>query len=98
MAALLNLYGQPLPRLPAPDLVGLARTLLRGKALDRASELLGHALQAGAGPEALRVRADICRVKGDREQRALDLEAAHLGLGDPRIRLELCKLYEHKLR
>lgn len=98
MAALLNLYGQPLPRLPAPDLVGLARTLLRGKALDRASELLGHAMQAGAGPEALRVRADICRVKGDHEQRALDLEAAHRGLGDPRIRLELCKLYEHKLR
>jgi DNA polymerase III epsilon subunit-like protein len=98
MAALLNLYGQPLPRLPAADLVSLARTLLRARSLDRAAVLLGHALHAGAGLDALCVRAELSRARGDHGGRAEDLEQAHDGLGDPKIRLELCKLYEHKLR
>jgi hypothetical protein len=98
MGALVNLYGQALPRLPADDLVAMARTLLRSRAHDRARVLLGHAVQAGAGAAAWRVRADLHRAHGEHEQRAVELERVHEQGDDPKLRLELAKLYEHKLR
>ncbi|HLV21311.1 MAG TPA: ribonuclease H-like domain-containing protein, partial [Polyangiaceae bacterium] len=95
MAALVGLYGEPLDALHAEDLVGLARTLRRAKALERAREAADAALGRGGGSGALRVRGEIHKALGDRAAALSDFEALSADVDDPAVRLELAKLYEH---
>ncbi len=100
MAALMGLYGEPLigqSRLAAEDLAGLARTLRRAGALDRAMEAAESAVErsAGASHEPLRARADIAKARGDRVRALTDFEALASAVDDASVRLELAKIYEH---
>jgi uncharacterized protein YprB with RNaseH-like and TPR domain len=95
MAALLGLYGEPLESLHSRDLLGLARTYRRAKALDEAVRVADVAVDRGAGPEALRVRGEIAKAAGDRARALSDFEELASVVDDPRVRLELAKLYEH---
>lgn len=96
MAALLGLYGEPLQGgLAAEDLVGVARTLHRAGALDRASAVAQVAVERAPAPESLRARADIAKARGDRARALADFEALAAAVDDTSVRLELAKLYEH---
>ena len=103
MAALVGLYGEPLPvqsRLAPEDLAGLARTLRRAGALEQAMAAANVAVQrsadgGGQGAEPLRVRADIAKARGDRASALADFEKLAATLDDPALRLELAKLHEH---
>lgn len=96
MAALLGLYGEPgQTPLPGEDLAGMARTLRRAGALDRALEFAEAAVERGAAPASLRARAEICKARGDRARALADFEALAATVDDPAVRLELAKLYEH---
>ena len=96
MAAMVGLYGEPLDGALAPeDLVGVARTLRRAGALDRASEAADLAVQRASSPESLRARAEIAKARGDRASALADFEAIASAVDDARARLELAKLYEH---
>jgi hypothetical protein len=95
MAALVGLYGEPFDLLHPVDLVGMARTFERARALDIAERTANHALERGAGPEVLRVRGSIARARGDRAQALSDFEAFAAEVDDAAVRLDLAKLYEH---
>jgi uncharacterized protein len=96
MAALVGLYGEPMyGSLQAPDLAGVARTLRRAGALDRAMAAAHTAVERDATPESLRVRADIAKARGDRAGALADFEALAAAADDASVRLELAKLYEH---
>lgn len=95
MAALVGLYGEPLGVLHRDDLVSLARTYRRAKALDEAERAAEAALSSGSGPEALRVRGEIAKARGDRARALENFEAFAETASDPAVRLELAKLYEH---
>ncbi|HVR21644.1 MAG TPA: ribonuclease H-like domain-containing protein [Polyangiaceae bacterium] len=95
MAALVGLYGEPYDLLHPGDLVGVARTFERARALEVAERVANHALDRGAGPEGLRVRGSIARARGDRAQALSDFEAFAADVSDPKVRLDLAKLYEH---
>jgi uncharacterized protein len=98
MAALVGLYGEPLTTLHDEDLVGLARTFRRARALDQARVAAERAVELGAGPEALRVRGELAKARGDRALALSDFEAIAREVDDPSIRLELAKLYEHHVK
>jgi uncharacterized protein YprB with RNaseH-like and TPR domain len=103
MVALVGLYGEPLPgqsRLAPADLAGLARTLRRAGALDRAMEIADIAVDRarGATHEPLRARADIAKARGDRAMALADFETLAAAVDDPSVRLELAKLFEHWVR
>lgn len=104
LAALTGLYGQPLQGpaggdgLPASELASIARVMRRAGALPWAAELADHAVRRGAGRDGLVVRAEIAKARGDKWQALADFEAAGPGSGDPKVRLELAKLYEHFAR
>ncbi len=111
MAALLGLYGEPLPlqsRLAPEDLAGLARTLRRAGALEQAmaaadvaverSESSENSENARGHGEPLRVRAEIAKARGDRARALLDFEALAAAIDDPSVRLELAKIHEHWTR
>jgi uncharacterized protein YprB with RNaseH-like and TPR domain len=98
MAALVGLYGEPFDLLHPGDLVGVARTFERARALDAAERAASHALERGAGPEGLRVRGSIARARGDRAQALADFEAFAAEVSEPKVRLDLAKLYEHFVR
>jgi uncharacterized protein YprB with RNaseH-like and TPR domain len=95
LAALIGLYGEPYDLLHPGDLLGLARTFQRARAYGAAEQAAENALVRGAGPEALRVRGDIAKARGDRARALADFEAFASEVDDPRVRLELAKLYEH---
>lgn len=95
MAALVGLYGEPLGMLHRDDLPSLARTYHRARALDQAELAAEAAVSSGSGPEALRVRGEIAKARGDRARALRDFEALAGCVDDPRARLELAKLYEH---
>ncbi len=101
MVALVGLYGEPLPgqsRLPPGDLAGVARTLRRAGALDRAMEIADVAVGRSDGAavhEPLRARADIAKACGDRARALADFETLAAAVDDPSVRLELAKLFEH---
>jgi uncharacterized protein YprB with RNaseH-like and TPR domain len=96
MAALVGLYGQPFEGGLVPtDLVGVARTLRRAGALERALETAHVAVEREASPESLRARADIAKACGDRARALEDFETLAVTVDDPAVRLELAKLYEH---
>ena len=98
MAALVGLYGEPLEGLDERDLVALARTYRRAKALEEANEAATHALARGAGPEALRTRAMVAKARGDRAAALRDFSRLAESVDDERVRLELAKLYEHYVK
>ena len=112
MAALVGIYGEPFgppstetgdeERQSGPlhdeDLVSMAETLKRAKALERAAEAAERAVQAGVGPAALGARARIAKARGDRAQALRDFEQLAGEVNDPAVRLELAKLYEHYLK
>jgi uncharacterized protein len=98
MAALVGLYGEPVGALHDLDLVGLARTLRRAGALERADAAAQIAVERGAGAEALRVRGQIAKARGDRVRALADFEALAREIDDASVRLELAKLYEHHVR
>jgi len=96
MAALVGLYGQPFEGGLVPtDLVGVARTLRRAGALERALETAHVAVEREASPESLRARAEIAKACGDRARALEDFERIAATVDDPAVRLELAKLYEH---
>lgn len=95
MAALVGLYGEPLALLHREDLVGLARTLHRARAFERAEQAANAALDRGVGPSARRVRAQIAKARGDRVRSLADFEQLGREIDDASVRLELAKLYEH---
>jgi uncharacterized protein YprB with RNaseH-like and TPR domain len=110
MAALVGLYGEPLAAssLTAPDLVGVARTLLRGGKTDAALDLVEQMTrEVRTSPErsrteweahALKVRAEIAKARGDKARALADFETLAETLDDPKVRFELAKLYEHYLK
>lgn len=96
MAALVGLYGEPLAGgLGGEDLAGVARTLRRAGALDRASSIADLAVERGGALESLRVRAQIAKARGDRARALADFELLAAAGDDAPARLELAKLYEH---
>jgi uncharacterized protein YprB with RNaseH-like and TPR domain len=96
MAALVGLYGEPLHgELATDDLVGVARTLRRAGALDRAQAAADAAVEREATPESLKARADIAKARGDRARALADFESVARAVDDASVRLELAKLYEH---
>jgi hypothetical protein len=100
MVALVGLYGEPLDgtMLAPSDLVGVATTLRRAGAHERAFEAATLASDRGAGPDALRARARIARARGDRTRALADLEALLGEVDCPIARLDLAKLYEHHVK
>jgi uncharacterized protein YprB with RNaseH-like and TPR domain len=97
MVALVSLYGQRLPPLVGEDLAGLARTLKRAGATEHAERAAQRACECGGGVEALRIRAALAKSRGDSLGAVRDLEQLCQKSDDPEGRLELAKLYEHKL-
>lgn len=97
MASLVGLYGEPLEgtQLEGDDLVGVARTLRRAGSIALASEAAETALARGAGHEGVRARAEIAKARGDKARALADFEALAASVDDPKVRLELAKLYEH---
>jgi uncharacterized protein YprB with RNaseH-like and TPR domain len=98
LAALTGLYGEPLGSLPAAELASAARAIHRAGARDRALDLADLAVTRGAGTVGLRIRAELAKARGDKEQALADFEALAATVDDPTIRLELAKLYEHHCR
>ena len=106
MAALVGLYGEPLPlesRLSPEDLAGLARTLRRAGALERAMAAADVAVERSVdggshAEQPLRARADIAKARGDRARALADFEALAAAVDDPSVRLELAKIHEHWTR
>ncbi|HEX8794923.1 MAG TPA: ribonuclease H-like domain-containing protein [Polyangiaceae bacterium] len=96
MAAMVGLYGQPLDGGLVPtDLVGVARTLRRAGAIERALEMAHVAVERESSPGSLRARAEIAKASGDRARALEDFETLAATIDDPAVRLELAKLYEH---
>jgi hypothetical protein len=99
MAAMVGLYGEPLHgELAVADVVGVARTLRKAGALDRAHAAADMAVGRDATPESLRARADIAKARGDRASALADFESLAAAVDDASVRLELAKLYEHWVR
>lgn len=98
MVALVGLYGEPLSSLQPVDLAGVARTLKRAGASDRALLVAEHAVDQGGGAEALRARGEIAKARGDKMRALQDFEAIVADVDDPGVRLSLAKLYEHYAR
>ncbi len=95
MVALVGLYGEPLKRLSEGDYVSLGRTFKRARALDQAQDIADLAVRRVGGSEALRLRAELAKARGDRDMALEDFKVLCETIDDPRIRLELAKLYEH---
>jgi uncharacterized protein YprB with RNaseH-like and TPR domain len=99
MAALVGVYGAPdHESLTADDLVGVARTLRRAGALDRAIAVADAAVERSGTADALRARADIAKALGNRDRALADFEALAAAVDEPGVRLELAKIYEHWLK
>ncbi len=97
MVALLALYGEPLTetRLSASDLSGVARVMQKRGFGDEAALLADRAVATQANAHTLRARAEIAKARHQRDAALCDFERAHAEESDPRLRLELAKLYEH---
>lgn len=95
MVALAGLYGEPLTRIDTADWVPLGRVLRRARDLDRAELVAERAMQSGGGSEARRLCAELARARGDRDRALAEYEFLCDCVDDPKLRLELVKLYEH---
>ena len=100
MAALVGLYGESLEgtQLEARDLVGVARTLKRAGSAELAFDVADAAVARGAGHAGTLARAEISKARGDKARALADFELLAASIDDPRVRLELAKLYEHHAR
>ena len=99
MAALVGVYGEPEHAgLAADHLVGIARTLRRAGALDRAMAAAQAAVDRQRSPGSLRARADIAKARGDRARALADFETLAAQVDDATVRLELAKIYEHWMK
>ena len=98
MLGLVGLYGQRSPALAGSDLAGLARTLRRAGATREAERAAEAACAGGGGIDALRIRAQLAKARGDSLGAIRDLEQVCAEIDDPAGRLELAKLYEHRLQ
>ncbi len=98
MVALVGLYGEPLGSLCGEDLAGVAKSLRRAGDLEKASEMAEAALDKGGGSLARRARGDIAKARGDKARALLDYEVLSTEVDDPKVRLELAKLYEHHVK
>jgi uncharacterized protein len=99
MAALVGVYGEPEHGgIAADHLAGIARTLRRAGALERAMVAAEAAVDRDRSSEALRARADIAKARGDRARALADFEALAGQVDDPAVRLELAKIYEHWMK
>ena len=97
MAALVGLYGEALDesQLAPRDLIGAARTLGRAGSSDLAYAVADAAVAKGAGSDAVRVRAELAKARGDKARALSDFEALAASVKDPSLLLELAKLHEH---
>ena len=95
MVALAGLYGEPLDRIDDADLVPLGRVFKRARDLEKARSVADRAMQLGGGTEAQRLRAELAKARGDRDGALADYAALCETVDDPKLRLELAKLYEH---
>jgi uncharacterized protein len=84
--------------LSADDLIGVAHTMFRAGDATGAISTASLALDAGAAPKALFVRAQAQRRLGDCQAALTDLELMIKKVEDPKARLELAKLYEHHVK
>ena len=98
MVGLVGLYGEPLDRINQSDWVSLGKTFKRARALDRAHDIADLAVKRVGGPDALRLRAELAKARGDRDAALADFQALCETVDDSTIRLELAKLYEHHVR
>jgi len=104
MVAMVGLYGERLEssyansELDGSDIAGVARTLRQAGKLDLAADLAEVAVTRGGGSEARRARGDIAKARGDKARALADYEVLAGEVDDPKVRLELCKLYEHHVR
>jgi uncharacterized protein YprB with RNaseH-like and TPR domain len=104
MAVLVGLYGEPLEasQLEADDLAGVAISMKRAGAVERAFDVAHQAVERAtrhrhqAGIEAsLEARAKIAKARGDRARALADYENLAAKVDSAAVRLELAKLYEH---
>ena len=95
MAALVALYGEPLAHLGPIDWPGVARTVRRAGSLELAGEIAHRAVLRGGGAEAVRARGEIAKARGDKALALADFASLVETVDDPKLRLELAKLYEH---
>lgn len=114
MIALVGFYGETIDALGTPtagaprraeDLAGVARTLARAGAHDRAESIADLAVERGGGRTAHVVRADILKARGDKARALREYEAALAvdparadARDEGRLHLSLAKLYEHAER
>jgi uncharacterized protein YprB with RNaseH-like and TPR domain len=104
MVGLVALYGRPPAesRLQGKELVAAARTATKAKALARAKEVLdaaeGRGLESGFAREFHLAKAALCKHEAAWSSAASSLEEARTWLDDEAVRLDLAKLYEHRLR
>ena len=98
MVALAGLYGEPLDRISDADLVPLGWVFKRARDLDKARAAVERAMQADASNEALRLRAELAKARGDRDAALADFEQLCESVDEPELRLALAKLYEHHLK
>ena len=113
MAALVGLYGEPLDRttLEPMEIAAAARTMKRAGAIEEASSAADLAVSralaldarevsalGGDLEEPLRARAEIAKARGDRARALADYTHLSESVDDPRVRLELAKLYEHYVK
>ncbi len=97
MVALVGLYGEPLERLNEGDWVSLGRTFKRARAIEKAQDIAELAVQRHGGHDALRLRGELAKARGDRDKALQDFERVCDCVDDPKTRLELAKLYEHHI-
>ena len=103
MAALVGLYGEPLDRttMGPMEIAAAARTLKRAGAIEEATIAADLAVSRAVGTdleEPLRARAEIAKARGDRARALADYTHLAESVDDPRVRLELAKLYEHYVK
>jgi len=98
MVALVGLYGEPLERINEQDWVSLGKTFRRARDLEKAHDIADLAVKRVGGPDALRLRAELAKARGDRDAALVDYHSLFESVDDPAIRLELAKLYEHHVR
>ncbi len=98
MAALVGLYGEPVGLLHPLDLVRAGAVARRAKRTDRAEEFLERALDRGAAGSAHVELGLLDKARGERVRALAHFEEAAKTLREPRLHLELAKLYEHHER
>ncbi len=104
MIGLVALYGRPPGEsaLSSKALIAAARTATKAKARNQARAVLEAAeargLDASFAREFHLAKAVLCKQEAAWQSAASSLEEARVWLDDSEVRLDLAKLYEHRLR